>query len=391
MGGKGGRLAHPRNQVGLQRPPSPRRNAVDRAPSAAIAGHQPGPDQHREVPRDCRLRQPRQGDKVRIDAALLREQVLHHRPPGRMAQSLQPKRQRIVPLLVQLQPGRSHAPNLSQYCYIECEFRVKFGLVNPLQRHGSAPEARLLSLLDRAYRPFRQHRPDGMWVFGIQKSGTTVFARALAEATGQTCLLDTPLLWDSWHAPWRAEQLGQLMRRHPVTFSPAIWKEPSATFFPEAALSQTTRKRHILLIREPAANIRSALDQWGVSPTSTTFPAALRRPYVTYFQSFPGPPALAMAQRWNDAHHHGIWTDPSVAVIRYEQFIADPDRILARAAAHLGWPLRHSAAPILQRQHQPAGTNRHRPLEDYFGTDLLGQIRHATAPTYERLLARALP
>jgi hypothetical protein len=255
----------------------------------------------------------------------------------------------------------------------------------------TAHQAATLRVLDAVARPILRPRRDPVWVFGIQKSGSTVFAKALATASGRTSLMDTPLLWDTWNAPLDAAQFARLARRHPVTFSPAVLKEPSTTFYPEAVCALTSRPRHLLLIREPAANIRSALDALGVpGHPDAPVPKDIRPAYARYFETSGMPPALAMAHRWCLAYDRPFWDNPAIGVVAYEEFLAQPEPVLARATEHLGWRSGHAVDAVLRRQHQPAGAHRNVPLSDFFGEEMLGQIRSLTASRHAQLMGRRL-
>jgi hypothetical protein len=261
-----------------------------------------------------------------------------------------------------------------------------------MSRDWSAHDALKLMLLNGLSRHFVKARPDPIWIFGIQKAGTTVFAKTLAAATGQTSLMDTPLLWNTWRPPLSATDLGRIMRRNPITFSPQILKEPTATFYPGACLAQTTRKRHVLLLRQPANNIRSMLDRMGLNGQGKAPSGTLPRIHPTYAAyrkelglAYP----LAMAHRWAIAHENAVWDDPNIGIFTYEGFLADPDRTLKAAANHVGLAITSNFQSTLNQQHQPAGKNRQQLPEDFFKPEMLQKIQSITAPAYERLLERA--
>lgn len=258
-----------------------------------------------------------------------------------------------------------------------------------MARSWTAENAPVLKILDVLGRPFMNPCSDPVWVFGIQKAGTTVFAKALAIAVNKTSLLDTPVLWDRWTQAVSAKTLGAIMRNHPVTFSPTILKEPTATFFPEACLSQTTRKHHVLLVRDPAANIRSAMDRMGL-PGNSELPngARIRPEYKAFFASKEWTPPVALAHRWVMAHSAPAWLSPNIQVFLYEDFIQQPTRIIEQAANHLGFEVVNNIEGTLNQQHQPAGANRAKPLEEFYGVETLDKIRHITQPAFDLLRSK---
>ena len=127
--------------------------------------------------------------------------------------------------------------------------------------------APVLNALDAVTRVWFPRKAQGHWIFGLPKSGTTVFAAALSEVTSSSALLDTPLLWGT-----------ALVAAHPVTFYPTLWKEPNATFYPEAAMAASQANRHILLVRGPLQNIRSHMDRLGLKGDATSVDLAALHP-----------------------------------------------------------------------------------------------------------------
>ena len=121
--------------------------------------------------------------------------------------------------------------------------------------------APVLNARDAVTRVWFPRKAQGHWIFGLPKSGTTVFAAALSEVPSSSALLDTPLLWGTAINPLNESEMKALVAAHPVTFSPTLWKEPNATFYPEAAMAASQANRHILLVRGPLQNIRSHMDR----------------------------------------------------------------------------------------------------------------------------------
>lgn len=202
--------------------------------------------------------------------------------------------------------------------------------------------------------------------------------------------MDTPLLWDLWLRPPSSEDLAQIMRRHPITFSPKVLKEPTTTFFPQACLKQTLRKRHVLIVRDPASNIRSAMDRFQL-PGDGSIPAhsTLRPAYREFMDQTRSTPPLALAERWVLAYDQRIWLDPDIAVFPYEDFVATPHRVIEKAANHLGWDIVADFDFAIKAEHQPAGKNRATPVLEFFGPSTLEQIKLRTQGPYERLMNRA--
>ena len=101
-------------------------------------------------------------------------------------------------------------------------------------------QAPVLNALDAVTRGWFPRKAQGHWIFGLPKSGTTVFAAALSEVTSSSALLDTPLLWGTANKPLKESEMKALVAAHPVTFAPTLWKEPNATFCWSAAHCKTS-------------------------------------------------------------------------------------------------------------------------------------------------------
>ena len=244
-----------------------------------------------------------------------------------------------------------------------------------------APLLNAVDFLSHSWLPKKRR---GHWIFGLPKSGTTVFAAALSEVTESSALLDTPLLWGTAIRPLDHADMKALVSAHPLTFSPKLWKEPNATFYPEAAMAASQADRHILLVRAPLQNIRSHMDRLGLKGDAKSVDlAALHPNHRPAFLEHPDrPPALTLARRWQETHSKSCWRAPEVHVHTYEAFMANPLEVLHASAAHLGLPVLHEPVRSLAKQQQPRGANRNVSPEAFFGKALCQEIEEMTASAF---------
>ena len=218
-------------------------------------------------------------------------------------------------------------------------------------------QAPVLNALDAVTRGWFPRKAQGHWIFGLPKSGTTVFAAALSEVTSSSALLDTPLLWGTANKPLKESEMKALVAAHPVTFSPTLWKEPNATFYPEAAMAASPSHGHILLVRGALQNIRSHMDRLGLKGDATSVDLAALQPNhrPAFLAHADDPPALTLARRWRDTHNKACWNTPEVQVHTYESFMANPGTVQA-SAQHLGLPVLHEPCSFTcQNSNNPAG------------------------------------
>lgn len=246
---------------------------------------------------------------------------------------------------------------------------------------------KLLQAADFVTQPILSPSKRQSWVFGLPKSGTTVFAKAISVKANQSILLDTPLLWGTSMAPLTKEEVTLIRERHPVTFSTRIVKEPNATMYPEAVLNAVPDSKHLLLVRAPVDNIRSHLDRVRIPGNATSIEGLEIPPaYKRFFERNSDlPPALALARRWKRAHANTIWKGEQTAIFFYEDLIKKPELVVEKAVQHLGLPSVNSVDSVLATQFQSRGKNRKVEAETFFGPELAQEIRGYTRPTYNQL------
>lgn len=248
-------------------------------------------------------------------------------------------------------------------------------------------QAPVLNALDAVTRGWFPRKVQGHWIFGLPKSGTTVFAAALSEVTSSSALLDTPLLWGTAIQPLNESEMKALVAAHPVTFAPTLWKEPNATFYPESAMAASQATRHILLVRGALQNIRSHMDRLGLKGDATSVDLAALHPNhrPAFLAHAEDPPALTLARRWRDTHNKACWDTPEVQVHTYESFMANPEAVLQASAQHLGLPVLNPPVRSLAKQQQPRGANRNVRPEAFFGEAMCQEIEALTAEAFQRI------
>ena len=251
--------------------------------------------------------------------------------------------------------------------------------------------ARLLSAADSVLHSIFTPESKQSWVFGLPKSGTTIFAKALSTATGESVLLDTPLLWGSATSPLSTSQFRELRKKHPITFRTRLVKEPNATIYPESVMDAVPKTNHLLLVRTPAQNIRSHLDRLNI-PGDTQSIKGLKIPenYAKFFErNAQLPPAIALAHRWRNVHNKMVWMRQEVGVFWYGDFVGNPNDTIQKAASHLNLSVAKNVDSVLKRQLQPMGKNREVSPSAFFGEAILNEIQSITDETCQKMRAAA--
>ena len=184
--------------------------------------------------------------------------------------------------------------------------------------------APLLNAVDFLSRNWLPTTPRGHWIFGLPKSGTTVFAAALSEVTESSALLDTPLLWGTAIRPLDHADMKALVSAHPLTFSPKLWKEPNAPFIQRQACRQVKRMVTFCWFGPRSKTSARTWTDSDSRATKSVDLAALHPNHRPAFLEHPDrPPALTLARRWQETHSKACWKASEVQVHTYEAFMAN--------------------------------------------------------------------
>src|SRR5690554_887217 len=90
---------------------------------------------------------------------------------------------------------------------------------------------------------------DALWIFGMQKAGTSAIAGLLAHRAGKTVTIDSPYLWNPYLNQIKNGQLSlrEHIRKYPFDFSKEIIKEPNATFLLDEIQENFTLAHYIYI------------------------------------------------------------------------------------------------------------------------------------------------
>ena len=113
--------------------------------------------------------------------------------------------------------------------------------------------------------------PAPIIVLGHQKTGTSVIAALLGEATGKSVTIDM-FHHNNKIRPFFREDifnkklsLRDFIQANALYFSTDIIKEPDLTFHYEALLNYFPKAKFVFVIRDPRDNIRSILNRLKIS------------------------------------------------------------------------------------------------------------------------------
>ena len=223
--------------------------------------------------------------------------------------------------------------------------------------------------------------PNPLFVFGNQKSGTSVIAALLGASTDLPVTLDFPREISRPRVPdvWNDRMdLKAYLRLNRTSFSRPVIKEPSITFLAERLLRAYPDSKAIFVIRHPYENIRSILDRLelpgdlpdlegvDLGRISSTWMTVLDNRW----QGLDSDHYIGqLAARWSEAARICRRVLSRAVVVRYEDFEQDKTGVIHDLVRRVGFEPIRSIDHLLDHQYQPAG-RRGRSPRTIFGPNL---------------------
>ena len=248
----------------------------------------------------------------------------------------------------------------------------------------------LLALGSRACRV--NQRP--IFIMGNQKSGTTVVAALLGQATGVNATLDITRAISNksftLHLRYGLEDLSVFVKQHRWEFSKEIIKEPGLTFVWDKLAECFPEASYVFVQRDPRDNIRSLLNRlkvpghlpdinpkeyeelnkknpWRLALDSTW----LGCPSNTYIEG--------LAYRWVVATEAYQRNATQTVLVKYEDFKVDKVETIQRLAKKCGLEARFDISDKVDVQYQSKGQSQVK-WDEFFGPSNLARIEEICGP-----------
>jgi len=230
-----------------------------------------------------------------------------------------------------------------------------------------------------------------IFVLGNQKSGTTVIAALLAEATQLPVTLDLNGLIADPGLQLRLkdgrETFEAFVDEYRYEFSRKIIKEPVLTLFHRELAETFPSAKFVFIVRDPRDNIRSILNRLRIpgdksSEEATSFAEVRRNPVWalvldTNWLNVPSGSYIdALAKRWNICS--SCYDEERMVLIRYEDFKRNKENCIYRLAEQVEADVRKTIADKVDVQYQFKGNND-LPWRKYFGEQNLRHIEKTCA------------
>jgi len=236
-----------------------------------------------------------------------------------------------------------------------------------------------------------------IFILGNQKSGTTVIALLLADATLTSVTIDLfkeiydPEFQHLFQHPGR---FAGFIKKNRADFSRNFVKEPNLTLFFPFLKERFPHAKFVMVVRDPRDNIRSILDRLQLSGTLDDSVEDIR-PAISEAWSYVldnrwyldcGDHYIdSLSARWN--YMADIYLDhrDDIHLVRYEDFRKDKIGAIQQLTSAIGLPVRNDITPLVNRQFQRKGNHRKLDVRHFFSPENLRRIERVCAQSMAAL------
>lgn len=224
-----------------------------------------------------------------------------------------------------------------------------------------------------------------LWIFGMQKSGTSAIAALLAHRSGKSVTIDTPLLWHpySTHIKSGILDLGQHVKNNPYPFSKDIIKEPSASLMIDFIKCYFELQRFVFIVRNPFDVIRSILNRLNLTGNGVVLNIdSVNKNWQPMFvdgENYVKKLADIYVKVYSQEHY---LNHPNCVLVKYEDFKHNKECFIDDLCDSLGLKKVNSIESVKNKQFQPKG----KQVDDfraYFGETNFNLILKTTIKQLE--------
>ncbi|MGD8751619.1 MAG: sulfotransferase [Anaerolineales bacterium] len=233
-------------------------------------------------------------------------------------------------------------------------------------------------------RLFPKIKTDSIFIYGNQKSGTSIIAASLARYGALSLTLDinnfTVEEQDNLHTG--ELKFYQFIEKHKFEFSSNIIKEPALTFIYDKVIYDFPHSRSIFIVRDPRDTIRSILNRVGRSGNKNILenfeelPLAWQRIIDNRWLGIESDHYIeSLSARWNLAVDIYSKNSSRMLLIKYEDFLDDKILMIKSIANQLNIQQKNSISNFVDKQFQPRG-DRTIKVREFFGFENLKIIEN---------------
>lgn len=226
-----------------------------------------------------------------------------------------------------------------------------------------------------------------VWIFGMQKAGTSAIAGLLAYRAGKTVTIDTPFLWQPYLNQIKEGKLDfkKHIHKNALPFSKDIIKEPAASLLIENVENYFELDNYIFIVRNPFDLIRSILNRLNLSGSEHSLNIKTVHKNWRYMFEDGENYVQKLAEIYRDIYSQEKYiNNANCILVKYEDFNRDKDIFINQLCDQLDFPKINSIEHLKNKSFQPKGN----PVKDYqafYGDKNYNIIYNITSPLFKIL------
>jgi len=228
---------------------------------------------------------------------------------------------------------------------------------------------------------FSKINQNPIFILGNQKSGTTVIANLLSQATSKSLTSDFQSAIS--HKTLQLEldfyllRFADFIQDYKYEFSKDIIKEPFLSYYIDELINEFPKAKFILIIRDPFQNIRSILNRLNVPGNLEqidfdNYKEIIKTPvWKLAMQSnmlgiYSSNYIESMANRWNYVVNSYFKHSNKIHLVKYEEFLRDKENFICELSKSMELAYVRDIKKNVDLQYQHKGNNKIN-LNEFFG------------------------
>lgn len=218
-------------------------------------------------------------------------------------------------------------------------------------------------------RTMAKPNKDALWIFGVQKAGTSAIAGLLAHRADKTVTIDTKMLWDPYYSQLKSDHLSlaKHIKKNPFDFSKDIIKEPTASILIDKIDACFKMNQFVFIYRNPHDVIRSILNRLKLPGNQQDINIeAVHENWRIHFNN--GANYIdSLIDLWISVYAQSNYIDDKRCIfVKYENFLKDKEIFIDTLCDKLNFKKVQDTTHLLDYNFQPKG-NPEVNLINFFG------------------------
>ncbi len=224
---------------------------------------------------------------------------------------------------------------------------------------------------------------DALWIFGMQKSGTSAIAGLLAHRANKSVTIDTPFLWEPYYSQIKNGKLTikEHVNKHAYPFSKDIIKEPAASVIIRYIEKYFNLSKYLFIYREPHDVIRSVLNRLDLpgNEKNVNF-HDIDTNWQIHFKNHGKNYINDLIELWIKVYSQRQYiNNPNCILVSYKEFKKNKQKFIDDLCEKLNYKPVKDITHLLDHSFQPKG-NSNVDLKSFFGEENYNIIEKKTKP-----------